>query len=105
AALSEQIRRLSWKLASGESDPQLDNLIRKRRLIVEIATNKLEQLERLLGYERASDLGYELIYATDKAPRQLEAVNRILRDRGVLFHQLTSEETRDRKGTGKILSD
>lgn len=105
SALSEQIRRLSWKLASGESDPQLDNLIRKRRLVVEIAANKLERLERLLDTESAARLGYELIYATDKAPKQLEAVNDILRKKGVLFHQLTSEETRDRKGTGRILAD
>jgi superfamily II DNA or RNA helicase len=72
---------------------------------VEIATNKLTELELLLDRSRTTDLGYELIYATDKAPAQLDGVNEILRSRGVLFHQLTSEETRDRKGTAKILAD
>ncbi|MER8852836.1 DEAD/DEAH box helicase family protein [Mesorhizobium australicum] len=105
AVLSDQIRKLAWKLSAGISDPQLDNLIRKRRLIVEVASNKLAELEELLDRTRPSDLSYELIYATDKAPRQLEDVNRILGNRGVLFHQLTSEETRDRKRTAKILAD
>ena len=105
ADLSDQIRRLAWKIGAGLADPQLDNLIRKRRLIVEVASNKLRELERLLDLGRPSQLAYELVYATDKAPAQLDEVNEILRSRGVLFHQLTSEETRDRKRTAAILAD
>lgn len=105
ADLSDQIRRLSWKIGAGLSDPQLDNLVRKRRLVVEVAANKLRELERLLDEERPNRLEYELVYATDKSPAQLDEVNDILRSRGILFHQLTAEETKDRKRTSAILAD
>ncbi|NTG16353.1 DEAD/DEAH box helicase family protein [Agrobacterium rhizogenes] len=105
AALSEQIRALAWKIANGDKDTHLDNLLRKRRLVLETAGGKIDALAALLDQSRPHDLSYELIYATDKAAEQLEAVNALLGKRGVLFHQLTAEETRDRKQTDRILKN
>lgn len=104
-ALSEQIRKLGWKIEQGVKDAHLDNLLRQRRLVIETAENKLARLGQLLDADGARHLRFDLIYATDKAPSQLDAVNDLLRTRGVLYHQLTAEETRDRRGTATILAN
>ena len=44
-----------------------------------------------------------MIYTSDKAPQQLKDVNALLNEHGVLFHQLTHEETRDREKTAQII--
>ena len=102
--LTSQITRLSWKLKSEISDPFLDALLRRRRLVLETASGKLDMLAELLDVEKNNQLQYALIYATDKDPRQLKSVNRLLERRGVLFHQVTQEETQSRRQTQRILS-
>lgn len=102
-SLSDQIRKLGWKIEQGIKDTQLDNLLRQRRLVIETAENKLVRLGQLLDRDGARDLRFDLVYATDKAPGQLDKVNALLRARGVLYHQLTAEETRDRRRTATIL--
>ena len=102
--LTDQISSQAWKLQLAKQDPYLDNLLRKRRLVLETAQRKLGILENLLDDEEIRILKYTLIYATDKKPEQLEQANRILQNKGVLFHQLTHEETRSREETQKILS-
>jgi len=101
--LSEQIARLAWKIEAGIKDDRLNNLFLKRRRVLETARRKLGILCDLLDEEGARRLRYTLIYATDKDPRQLEAVNTALNERRILFHQLTSEETGDRQRTRRIL--
>lgn len=103
--LTSQIAAQAWKLQSGESDPGLDNLLRKRRLVLETAAGKMNILAAILDKEGARTLRYTLIYATDKNPRQLEQVNELLQSRSVLYHQLTQEETKSRENTKKILRD
>ena len=44
-----------------------------------------------------------LVYTSDKGPQQLDNVNRLLRDKNVLFHQLTAEETASRDQTKRII--
>ena len=102
--LTDQISSQAWKLENGESDPYLENLLRKRRLVLETAAGKLDILSRLLDTEIPRHLQFTLIYATDKKPEQLEEVNRLLASRRVLFHQLTQEETNSRQQTNRILS-
>ena len=102
--LSDKIKGLSWKKKSEQSDPYLDNLLRQRRLILETASGKLSILEKLIDDEGVRNLKYALIYTTDKQPEQLELVNKSLGDRGVIYRQLTSEETKSRDQTRKILS-
>ncbi len=101
--LSEKIRKLSWKFEAKIDDPQLDDLLRRRRLIVERARGKIDALAALIDRVPKSDIRYDLIYATDKGPGQLGEVNELLRERGLLFHQLTAEETGDRAAVARIL--
>ncbi len=104
--LTAQIAPHAWKLQSNQNDddPHLEHLLRLRRLVLETASGKLDTLADFLDTEGPRTLRFALIYATDKKPEQLEQVNRLLQDRGVLFRQLTYEETRSREKTRKILS-
>ena len=102
--LSNQIASQAWKIEAGMSDTYLDNLLRQRRLVLETAAGKIAVLAGLLDSQAPRELRYTLIYATDKEPLHLEEANRLLERRGVLFHQLTQEETRSSKRTKSILS-
>lgn len=102
--LSDKIASQTWKLKSGKNDPYLDNLLRQRRLVLETARGKIGVLDRLIDAEGSRSLKYTLIYATDKQPEQLELVNQSLQRRGALFHQLTADETQNRRQTERILS-
>jgi superfamily II DNA or RNA helicase len=101
--LTEKIRKLGWKIEANIEDAHLDDLLRRRRLIVERASGKIRALANLIDAVPREEIRYDLIYATDKAPNQLDEVNELLRERGLLFHQLTAEETRDRAGVARIL--
>lgn len=103
--LTEKISSLSWKFQANKNDPYLDGLLRQRRLILETASGKLDKLVHLLDRQGHRALRYALVYATDKDPNQLKQVNGILQDRGILFHQLTQEETQNRQVTKQILGD
>lgn len=102
--LTEEIKKNAWRSDNSQPDEYLANLLRKRRLLLEMARNKLPELDRLLSQENLTNLRHTLIYATDKGPSQLEEVNDLLRSKGILFHQLTATETLDRKKTRHIIS-
>lgn len=101
--LTAKIRRMAtWKDDDDRSE-YVKKLLRDRRLILEIAENKMVTLDRLLESAGPSSLQHALIYATDKRPDQLHAVNALLRRKGILFHQLTAEETRNKATMRRIL--
>ena len=100
--LTHKIRRNSWR-GDDESSPYIQKLLRDRRAILENATNKIAVLKEALDQEDLQSLRHTLIYASDKAPDQLERVNQTLRELGVLFYQLTYQETSDRRRTKQIL--
>lgn len=101
--LTEKIKRMaSWRDDEDHSE-YIEKLLRDRRLILETAQNKMDVLEGLLAAADPRTLHHTLIYATDKDPDQLNAVNALLQRQGVLFHQLTASETRDKKTMRKIL--
>ncbi len=102
-ALTEKIKANSWRKEENETDEYLMKLLRDRRALLENAENKIEALEAVLTREGFRQLQYTLIYASDKAPQQLEAVNALLKARGVLFHQLTYKETPNSEKTAKII--
>ena len=102
--LTRQIGRQAWRLEAGEESAYLENLLRRRRLVLETASGKVDALASLIDGESPRELRHALIYATDKDPNQLEAVNRLLGTRRLLFHQLTQEETASREQTSRILS-
>lgn len=101
--LTELIKRNSWRGEDGKDDEFLANLLRKRRILLEMAENKLPNLDQLLSRENLSELRHTLIYATDKGPTQLEEINSLLHSKGILFHQLTAAETSDRERTKRLI--
>lgn len=101
--LTTLIRRNAWRDQDEKPDEYVAKLLRDRRAILENATNKIGALAECLDQEDPRTLKHTLIYASDKAPEQLDAVNALLKDRGILFHQLTHEETSNRNETKRIL--
>ena len=100
--LTGKIRKHSWQ-DSEEPGPYIQKLLRDRRAILENAVDKVRVLKEVLEKENLQTLRHTLIYASDKAPDQLERVNQTLGELRVPFHQLTYEETSNRKLTKKIL--
>lgn len=103
--LTERIKKAWWKANSENQNdsPYIQLLRQRRRLILESAEAKLQLLSNLLEKDGTAELKYTLIYATDKDPNQLVAVNDMLRAKGIRFHELTATETGDRNLTRRVL--
>ena len=102
--LTERIGKNAWRQEEDPNDEYLMKLLRDRRALLENAENKIAALETVLTQrEDFTKLRYTLIYASDKAPQQLQDVNALLNRHGILFHQLTHEETRNREKTNQII--
>ena len=104
-ALTEKIGKNAWRQENEDTDDEyLMKLLRDRRALLENAENKIAVLEDVLTqHEDFNKLRHTLIYTSDKAPQQLKDVNALLNRHGVLFHQLTYEETGDREKTAQII--
>ena len=103
--LTGKIGKNAWRQEDSDADDEyLMNLLIKRRALLETAENKIAALEDVLTQrEDFTKLRHTLIYTSDKAPEQLKNVNALLNRHGVLFHQLTYEETGDRQKTAQII--
>ncbi|MBE7492964.1 MAG: DEAD/DEAH box helicase family protein [Planctomycetes bacterium] len=101
--LTARIRQNAWRSRDGTPDDYLTKLLRDRRAVLETASGKIAELARLLAGEDLKGLRHTLVYASDKGPEQLEQVNQLLRRQGLLFHQLTAEETANRQQTRSII--
>jgi superfamily II DNA or RNA helicase/HKD family nuclease len=101
--LTARIRKLVWRQSDAKPDDYLAKLLRDRRALLETAAAKIGELSRLLDREDLRSVRHTLIYATDKSPDQLDMVNALLNRKGVLFHQLTAEETGNRELTARII--
>jgi superfamily II DNA or RNA helicase len=101
--ITAKIRANSWREDNGKPDAVLSKLLRDRRAILELANGKLAKLSSLLELEDLKALKHTLIYTTDKGPAQIEQVNRMLGSKDIRYHQLTEEETRNRRRVRQIL--
>lgn len=101
--LTDKIKKKIWRSENEQPDEYLAKLLRDRRTLLETASGKVSVLESLLEQEDIDSLRHTLIYTSDKGPEQLDNVNRLLRDKSILFHQLTSEETANRDRTNRIV--
>ena len=104
-ALTEKIGKNAWRQEDADADDEyLMKLLRDRRALLENAENKIAVLEEVLTQrEDFKKLRHTLVYTSDKAPQQLKDVNALLNKHGILFHQLTHEETPDSKKTAQII--
>lgn len=101
--LTGKIKQNAWRSENGKPEPYLARLLRDRRALLETASGKVAMLASLIDQENVGTLKHTLVYASDKGPEQLDEVNRLLRRKGILFHQLTAEETADRTRTKQII--
>jgi superfamily II DNA or RNA helicase len=101
--ITGKIRQNAWRSKDEKPDEYIAKLLRDRRAILETAYSKLSMLETLLNNEAIDGLRHTLIYTSDKGPDQLKRVNDLLRKKNIMFHQLTAEETYNRKQTKQII--
>ena len=101
--LTSRIKTNTWRQNNKKPDDYLAKLFRDRRALLETAENKIQALREALDQEDLEGLKHTLIYTSDKSPDQLDSVNSLLKDRGLLYHQLTHEETQDRQKTTEIV--
>ena len=101
--LTGKIKQNAWRSDGGKPDEYLAKLLRDRRELLETALGKVSMLRKLLDDEDTSGLRHTLVYTSDKGPEQLDNVNRLLRNKNILFHQLTAEETANRDQTKQII--
>lgn len=101
--LTGKIKRNAWRGEGGKPDEYLAKLLRDRRALLETASGKVSKLGTLLNEEDTNGLQHTLVYTSDKGPEQLDNVNALLRNRNILFHQLTAEETGNREQTKRII--
>ena len=83
--------------------PRTERLLRERRAVVEQAYNKLRHLRSMLEAVDTSELRRSLVYVSAKATvfgraRQIELVNRLLAELGIVSHQFTNVETSSADG-------
>lgn len=100
AILTEKIKKSNWYNSNNENEPPSEyvaSLLRRRRLVLENAMAKIDKLTDLLKLRNPKNYHHLLIYTTDKNPDQLIQVNKILRNFGIRFHQITARETTDPK--------
>lgn len=103
--ITSKIKENFWRNTDTGPDDFLSKLYRDRRKLLETAENKLIKLNQLLDEQNLKEIKHTLIYATDKAPTQLEDINSMLNQKGVLFHQLTAEETSQREKCAEIIKN
>ena len=101
--LTGKIKQNAWRSDGGKPDEFLAKLLRDRRALLETAAGKISTLQGLLDEEDSGSLRHTLVYTSDKGPDQLTNVNRLLRNKNILFHQLTAEETASREQTSQII--
>ncbi len=101
--LTTKIKENAWRLEEKNQEDYINRLLRDRRALLETAENKLSALETVLKSEDLRSLRHTLIYVSDKAPKQMEAVNKLLSSLGILFRQITYMETANRIDTARIL--
>lgn len=104
--LSDRIRRLARAAEddpSPEQEDRLQILLNKRRLVLETAAGKLKRLRELLLRNSHQSIRHTLVYATDKDPGQLDAVNQIVGSLGLRYHQITADETGNAKLVDGVL--
>ena len=103
SSLSARIKQNAWRLDGEDRNDFIAKLLRDRRAILENAANKIDVLAECLSREDLRSLRHTLVYTSDKAPAQLESVNALVKRLGILFHQLTYEETANISETRRIL--
>ncbi len=101
--LTGKIKQLSWRSDDKKTDDYLAKLLRDRRSLLETASRKVSMLENVLEKENVDNLMHTLIYNSAKGPKQIKNVNKLLRTKNIIYHQLTAQETVNREKTKELI--
>jgi superfamily II DNA or RNA helicase len=102
AELTEKLSRTGFRVDTEGRSTGLtaaaESILRRRRAIVEQADGKLETLRQLLRAGDTGEVRRSLVYCSAKETmferrRQIERVNDLLADVGIISHQVTQAET------------
>lgn len=89
----------------GTLSEDVSRLLIKRHKIIESAENKVKILRHILKQRTRDEIKHVLVYTTDKNREQIRLVNDMLQnDLNLTIHQLTAEETANRKLSADILN-
>jgi superfamily II DNA or RNA helicase len=92
---TEKINSMMWNKEDKSAKAMIEQLMIRRRAIIESASNKIEKFRTLM--DMGEDKKYSLVFCTDKNPDQILEVNETLRECNYIFHQITGEETSNPK--------
>ena len=101
--LTYKIKKASYaaEFADGSSEKELwKTLCFKRRKLVESASGKVSMLPLIFSN---IELTRALIFCTDKDPMQLDHVNDLLNNEGINFHQITAQETKNKRALARLI--
>lgn len=103
--LTYEIRKVSYAANDdqGAAKDKWQRLCLRRRALTESADNKVDKLFSVIP-SQSEKVTKTLIFCTDKDPSQLINVNERLRKLGVRFHQVTAEETANKKSLQSVIS-
>ena len=89
---------------SGKLSSRVTSLLNKRRKVIEAAQNKIVALRSLIGEKPREQTRHTLVYATDKGREQLREANDMLQNElHLIIHQLTAEETQNKRRASNLL--
>ncbi len=100
--LTEELRKAGYTVDDdGRSvvpTAKAERLLRDRRSVIEQASSKIEKLQEIFKRMGAPSIHRCLVYTSAKRPmlgqpRQIEQVNEMLSELGIVSHQFTSAET------------
>jgi len=88
--LTDKINNLRWN-EDNESQELVKKYLIMRRAISEGAKNKVAVFNDLIS--KTKSLKHSLVFCSSKGPDQLNAINEVLDDKRISYHQITQEET------------
>ena len=98
-SLTDRLRRKGFKgdadaSESGRMSKETERLLFARRRVIESVENKVDVLRRILASRSRDAIKHVLVYATDKNPDQLIAINDMLQNElNLTIHELTARQT------------
>jgi superfamily II DNA or RNA helicase len=109
--VNDKISRI-WRGEEEEENEALQRLLEERSAILENCQDKIPRLRSLIQQKGSENIQRTLFYASSKhlkeasgyfEKRQIDLINKLLREEGVGFHQLTSDETGSIRSRNDIL--
>ena len=104
AELSNELKQYGWSFEKDNVHPRAKEIIRKRRILLEQASGKIDAFKCAFERNENRNLTHTLIFLSDKQSDQIQVVNEYLQnDFGIVMHQVTGKETGSKKRSKEII--